>query len=167
MSVHLDAKRFSTSALVGAAVLLVALMTVFALPAHAKRGSIPVLVQATSITSGDIQRPKLRSERAETIGALFETMLRNRLAGPFLREIRRAGLLLGLQMDNAATVEAFITQCRREHLIVGWTLHDDTVVRLAPPLVISEDELDEATRRMQHALARVSPPSTNSSSRHE
>ncbi len=95
--------------------------------------------------------------RAETTGARFEAMLRDRLAGPRLDGIRRAGLLLGLQMDNAATVEAFTRHCRRERLVVGWTLHDDTVVRLAPPLVISDEEIDEAARRMQRALTRLTP----------
>ncbi|RMD83046.1 MAG: hypothetical protein D6815_07650 [Candidatus Dadabacteria bacterium] len=36
-------------------------------PAHAKRGKIPVLIQVTHNTVGDVSPPKLRSERGETI----------------------------------------------------------------------------------------------------
>jgi acetylornithine/succinyldiaminopimelate/putrescine aminotransferase len=94
-------------------------------------------------------------ERAEAAGRLFEEMIGQRLAGPALEEVRRAGLLLGLVMDSAARVEAFVKECRAEGLIIGWTLHDDRVVRLAPPLVISNAELDEASLRMQRALVRA------------
>ena len=93
--------------------------------------------------------------RAEAAGRLFEEMIGQRLAGPALEEVRRAGLLLGLVMDSAARVEAFVKECRAEGLIIGWTLHDDRVVRLAPPLVISNAELDEASLRMQRALVRT------------
>jgi acetylornithine/succinyldiaminopimelate/putrescine aminotransferase len=43
-------------------------------------------------------------------------------------------------------------------LILGWTLHDDTVVRLCPPLVITEAELDEASLRMARAALRTIDP---------
>jgi 4-aminobutyrate aminotransferase-like enzyme len=58
-------------------------------------------------------------------------------------------------MTSPKLVESFSRECRREGLILGWTLHDDRVVRLAPPLVISAAELDEATLRMQRAAARA------------
>ncbi len=61
------------------------------------------------------------------------------------------GLLLGLEMSSPAFVARFVRACLDEGLIMGWTLHDDTVVRLAPRLVITEAELDEATLRMQRA----------------
>jgi acetylornithine/succinyldiaminopimelate/putrescine aminotransferase len=38
-------------------------------------------------------------------------------------------------------------------VIVGWTLHSDTVIRLAPPLNISEAELEQGMRGLETALA--------------
>jgi acetylornithine/succinyldiaminopimelate/putrescine aminotransferase len=64
-------------------------------------------------------------------------------------------LLIGLQMDDASFVARFTAECRREGLLVGWTLHDDTVVRLAPPLVITEAEVEESAARMARAAARA------------
>ena len=61
------------------------------------------------------------------------------------------------KFDSASTVQGFVDACRAERLIVGWTLHDDRVVRLAPPLVITEAELDDAALRMERALERVRP----------
>ena len=94
-------------------------------------------------------------ERAERAGARFEERLATVLAGPALETTRRAGLLIGLVMDEPARAERFVRECRAEGPILGWTLHDDRVLRLAPPLVISDAELDEAALRMQRALSRA------------
>lgn len=93
--------------------------------------------------------------RAAKLGAVFAERLRERLPAPAVREIRHAGLLVGIEMESSAMAAAFTSACRDEGLLLGWTLHDDRVVRLAPPLVISEAELDDAGLRMQRALARV------------
>lgn len=93
-------------------------------------------------------------ERASRLGEWFVARLRNRLPAPAVREIRHAGLLVGIEMESAARAVAFTNACRGEGLLLGWTLHDDRVVRLAPPLVITEAELDDASLRMERALAR-------------
>lgn len=96
--------------------------------------------------------------RAERIGAQFAEMLERRLPEGLVSEIRRAGLLLGIEIPQAGFVERFSRECRNEGLILGWTLHDDTVVRLCPPLVITEAELDEASLRMARAALRTINP---------
>ncbi len=95
------------------------------------------------------------SERAAVLGGYFAERLRSRLASPVLCEVRQIGLLIGIEMSDPQIVTRFVRECMREWLITGWTLHDDRVVRLAPPLVITEAELDEASLKMQRALARV------------
>jgi acetylornithine/succinyldiaminopimelate/putrescine aminotransferase len=94
-------------------------------------------------------------ERAAVRGRLLAELLRDRLPAEHVVAVRQSGLLVGVEMSSPNLVESFSRECRREGLILGWTLHDDRVVRLAPPLVISEAELDEATLRMQRAAARV------------
>ncbi|HYB98161.1 MAG TPA: aspartate aminotransferase family protein [Candidatus Limnocylindrales bacterium] len=93
--------------------------------------------------------------RAGRLGTWFGERLRARLRPPHVVEVRQAGLLLGIEMASADIAAEFTRQCRSEGLLLGWTLHDDRVVRLAPPLVISEAELDDASLRMERALARV------------
>jgi len=39
------------------------------------------------------------------------------------------------------------------HLILNWTLHRDTVVRLAPPLVLTDEEAESALARISASLA--------------
>ncbi len=100
------------------------------------------------------------ASRAGTLGAWLAERLRNRLPAPAVRDVRHAGLLVGIEMDSAVRAAAFTQACRDEGLLLGWTLHDDRVVRLAPPLVIRESELDDATLRMERALARVTNAAT-------
>ena len=95
------------------------------------------------------------AERAEARGAHFATVLQTVLPARRVLGVRRAGLLLGIQMDDARFVARFSAECRREGLILGWTLHDDTVVRLAPPLIITEAEIEEAAQRMARAALRA------------
>ena len=93
--------------------------------------------------------------RAALSGARFAELLARRLPSEEIVAIRQIGLLLGVEMRSPKLVERFTRECRREGLILGWTLHDDRVVRLAPPLVIRDAELDEASLRMERAAARA------------
>jgi len=77
-----------------------------------------------------------------------------RLAGRGgLASARGIGLLLGLEFDAAADCARFARRALDAGLILGWTLHHDRVIRLAPPLVLGEAEADEALRRIATALA--------------
>jgi 4-aminobutyrate aminotransferase-like enzyme len=46
----------------------------------------------------------------------------------------------------------FVTRCFEGGLILNWTLHRGTVVRLAPPLTITDDEIAQANSIMCNAL---------------
>src|SRR5262249_44180623 len=66
--------------------------------------------------------------------------------------VRGRGLLLGLEFARADLCAAFTGRAVERGLILGWTLHRDTVVRLAPPLILSDAEADAALARIGHAL---------------
>ena len=68
-----------------------------------------------------------------------------------MKEIRGAGLMWGLELsrDAAAVVPAGL----KEGVIVNRTA--ETVVRMLPPLVITETEVDEALGRLDAALGAV------------
>jgi len=70
-----------------------------------------------------------------------------------VRDVRGLGMLIGLELDSAARTRAFAERAFAEGVIVGWTLHSDTVVRLAPPLNISEGELERGLAGLDAALA--------------
>ncbi len=96
-------------------------------------------------------------ERSERVGARFAARLREALgARPGVREVRGLGLFIGIEFASAALTSAFTSACRDRGLLLGWTLHHDNVVRLAPPLNTPEEVLDEAAVTMGEALAEVS-----------
>jgi acetylornithine/N-succinyldiaminopimelate aminotransferase len=70
-----------------------------------------------------------------------------------VREVRGLGMLIGLELESAARTRAFAERAFAEGLILGWTLHSDTVIRLAPPLNISEEELGRGMEAIETALA--------------
>jgi len=80
-------------------------------------------------------------ERAKEI----EAIIRNELEGcNGVKEIRGIGAMLGLEMDTKERTERMVIRSMDEGLILGWTLHSNTLVRLAPPLTISMDTLEKA-----------------------
>ena len=86
------------------------------------------------------------------VGAHFERRLRAIAAShAFVKEVRGAGLIWGLELsrDAAAVVPAALAK----GVIVNRTA--DTVIRLLPPLVITEREADEALGRLDAALTAV------------
>jgi acetylornithine/N-succinyldiaminopimelate aminotransferase len=90
-------------------------------------------------------------QRARTI----ETIIRNKMDHPMIDEIRGRGCMLGLQLRNREVTEAFVHHAMDGGVLLGWTLHSNSLVRLAPPLNISVEALDEALEVMSESLDRV------------
>jgi acetylornithine/N-succinyldiaminopimelate aminotransferase len=91
-------------------------------------------------------------ERAETLGAEMRRRL-DQLAGHGgLIEVRGVGLLIGLEFAEAESCARFVRRAWEQGLILNWTLHRDTVVRLAPPLVLTDDEAALAVACIATAL---------------
>jgi acetylornithine/N-succinyldiaminopimelate aminotransferase len=70
-----------------------------------------------------------------------------------IEEVRGSGLLLGLRVKPPHA--EVIAACIAEKLLT--VAAGDNVVRLLPPLNVTEDELGEAVGRLSRALARLTP----------
>lgn len=92
--------------------------------------------------------------RAAALGEVWCARLAASI-GPVLREVRGRGLLIGLELATPELTQAFCRAAFARRLILNWTLHRDTVVRLAPPLVISEADGERALSAIEAALADV------------
>jgi len=88
-------------------------------------------------------------------GALGRTLLARLGAlvgrGGLVR-VRGRGLLIGLEFADAAACAGFAARALEAGLILNWTLHRDTVVRLAPPLVLTDAEAERALDALARAL---------------
>lgn len=73
-----------------------------------------------------------------------EALFRKRLVHPLIREVRGKGLMLAIQLDTFEQVESLSKAAADNALIVDWFLHCDNALRLAPPLIISEAEIELA-----------------------
>jgi acetylornithine/succinyldiaminopimelate/putrescine aminotransferase len=91
--------------------------------------------------------------RAARLGAGLLERLGALVGRGGLVAVRGLGLLVGLEFDDAARCAAFARRAFAAGLVLNWTLHRDTVVRLAPPLVIRDDEIDDAVRRIVASLS--------------
>lgn len=87
----------------------------------------------------------------------IEEIVRHRLKSPHIAEIRGKGAMLGLQLFTYEQTQAVVQECMEQHIILGWTLHSNTLVRLAPPLTIPEDVLDETLTVLMQAIERHPP----------
>ncbi|PHI20444.1 aspartate aminotransferase family protein [Lewinellaceae bacterium SD302] len=69
---------------------------------------------------------------------------RERLQHPAILDVREAGLWFGVEIFDFDQVQAVIKYCLENGLITDWFLFNDRTIRIAPPLTISLEEIDEA-----------------------
>lgn len=75
-------------------------------------------------------------------GAYLKSQLNERLGkNSHVKEVRGEGLLVGIQLDVPAT--PLVASALKEKLLI-LTAGKGDVVRLAPPLIISKQEIDQA-----------------------
>ena len=94
----------------------------------------------------------LLEEELPTRALEIEARIRQALRHPKICEIRGRGAMLGMVLINSQAAEKAVRRCQERGLLVGWTLHAGSVVRLAPPLNIGFDVLDEALGILLDAL---------------
>lgn len=113
-------------------------------------GGHPVSCAASLATLQELKESNLISQ-AKNKGELFKTLLKH----PLIKEVRGIGLMLALEFKDFKTVKSIIDQCIELGLITDWFLFCDNSLRIAPPLVITEDEIKIACKILLQAIDRV------------
>ncbi|MBK8489809.1 MAG: aspartate aminotransferase family protein [Saprospirales bacterium] len=72
--------------------------------------------------------------------ALFLSLLRH----PAIQAVRSAGLWLAVELPDFEFVDAVVRTCLQKGLVVDWFLFNAQSLRIAPPLIISEQEIRQA-----------------------
>jgi acetylornithine/succinyldiaminopimelate/putrescine aminotransferase len=70
-----------------------------------------------------------------------EALFRSLLKHPKIIEVRSAGLMMGVQMESFDFIQKVIGYCLEKGLITDWFLFNSETLRIAPPLIISEEEI--------------------------
>lgn len=74
---------------------------------------------------------------------------------PAVREIRRAGLLLAVDLGSSVAAERMLSLLLEEGAVSDYFLYNPTSFRIAPPLCISDAETEEAVNIVIRALNRL------------
>ena len=72
-----------------------------------------------------------------------EKILKNRLQHPAIIAQQSAGLWMSLQFSSAAINQQIIHRCIQNGLITDWFLFAPDRLRIAPPLIISDEQIEE------------------------
>lgn len=76
--------------------------------------------------------------RVEAKGTLYAQLLGNH---PAVREIRRSGLLLAVELGEPQKLYRIMELFKQAGILSDWFLFCDTAFRISPPLTISEEEI--------------------------
>ncbi|MDR8393540.1 aspartate aminotransferase family protein [Aliifodinibius sp. S!AR15-10] len=71
-------------------------------------------------------------------------------------EVRGRGAMLGMELADEELTQQVVEECFDKGIILGWTLHSNTLVRLAPPLIIEERLLEETLESILTSVSRNS-----------
>jgi acetylornithine/succinyldiaminopimelate/putrescine aminotransferase len=83
---------------------------------------------------------------------IIEKTARSILKGKGIVEIRGKGAMLGLQLRDFELTRKVVKKCLDEGIILGWTLHSNTLIRIAPPLIIDHDLLKDVLKRIKATI---------------
>jgi adenosylmethionine-8-amino-7-oxononanoate aminotransferase len=90
--------------------------------------------------------------RARRLGSVLLEELGRLRRHPIVRDVRGRGLLAGAELGNAALAEQVAAQCMRRGVLVRPV---GPVLQIAPPLVITEEQLRHVTAALDQACAHV------------
>ncbi|WP_053361607.1 ornithine--oxo-acid transaminase [Bacillus sp. FJAT-27251] len=105
---------------------------------------------AVSIAALDVLVDENLAERSLELGSYFMGKLKE-IHSPAIKEVRGRGLFIGVELNEPA--RKYCEALKEEGLLCKET--HDTVIRFAPPLVITKEELDWAIERIRKVLGEV------------
>lgn len=73
-----------------------------------------------------------------------EALIRSLLVHPSIKQIRGKGLMLAIELESFDLNKKIIDRCIENGIIVDWFLHCSNAMRIAPPLIITHDEIRKA-----------------------
>ncbi|WP_087972123.1 ornithine--oxo-acid transaminase [Oceanobacillus rekensis] len=125
------------------------IMDVFTPGSHGSTFGGNPLACAVSLAAIDVIDEENLVEKSLKLGEYFANALRT-INNPELKEVRARGLFIGLEFDKA--VRSYCEQLKGEGVLCKET-HEFTI-RLAPPLVIKQAELDWAIEKIIKVLSK-------------
>jgi acetylornithine/N-succinyldiaminopimelate aminotransferase len=70
-----------------------------------------------------------------------EKLFRELLHHPKIKTITGKGLMLAIDLQDPIFCRRVIDQCVKDGLLIDWFLYAEHKIRLSPPLIISDEEI--------------------------
>jgi ornithine--oxo-acid transaminase len=106
------------------------------------------LACAVSLAALEVLEDEKLADRSLQLGTYMQEQLRN-INNPMIKEVRGKGLFIGLELKEPA--RSYCEKLKAEGLLCKET--HENVIRFAPPLVISKEDLDWALDRIRKVLS--------------
>ncbi|MBL4654306.1 MAG: aspartate aminotransferase family protein, partial [Bacteroidia bacterium] len=110
-------------------------------------GGHPVCCAASFATLETIQQENIL-ESVKSKGELFKQLLVHEK----IKEVRGEGLLLAVDLGEAEYCQKLIKKCYENGLFLDWFLFADNCFRIAPPLIINDEEIKDACSKILEVL---------------
>jgi acetylornithine/succinyldiaminopimelate/putrescine aminotransferase len=86
---------------------------------------------------------------------LKEKLIRAQLVHPLIKAIRGKGLMLSLEFGDVKLNKAIIRKCIENGLLTDWYLFSETALRIAPPLIITDNEILESCQIILKSINEI------------
>jgi acetylornithine/N-succinyldiaminopimelate aminotransferase len=113
-------------------------------------GGHPVCCAAGLATLNTLLEDKIVDD-VERKGELFRSLLKHSA----IKSVRGRGLMLAVEFDGFETNKAIIDACIEDGVISDWFLHCTDAMRIAPPLIISDEEIQKACQIILRNVSKV------------
>lgn len=97
----------------------------------------------------------LQKEKIITQVKQKEKLFLKLLKHPAIKEIRSIGLMFAIEFGSAEINHKIIRKCLENGVITDWFLFCNTAMRIAPPLIISEEEIETACKIILKSMNEV------------
>lgn len=109
------------------------------------------LACAAGIAALEVTLEENLSERAKSLGERIMGGLQG-ACPEMVAEVRGKGLMIGVEFSRDEVGELVIAQMVKRGLIAAYTLNNPKVIRLEPPLIITEEQADKAVEIVKESI---------------
>lgn len=106
---------------------------------------------ASGLAAFEVLMQEKLIEEVEKKGKLFDELLEH----PKIKSKNRAGLLIALEFKNFEQNKRIVDRCIEYGVLTDWFLFAPHCMRLAPPLIITEEEIKIACRIITESIDSV------------
>lgn len=128
-------------------------MDVFGPGSHGSTFGGNPIAAAIGLEAIAMLREEKLSEKSAELGAHLKARLAA-IQSPLIKEVRGMGLLIGLEIDPAHASARAVCEALKERGLLCKETHE-TVVRFAPPLTITRDEIDWGVTQVETVLREL------------